>query len=38
MAALEWNVLQQLLQIEIDHKTAEAKTVAAAGGSEEGRR
>ena len=24
---VEWNVLQQLLQIEIDHKTAETKTV-----------
>jgi hypothetical protein len=28
---VEWNVLQQLLQIEIDHRTAEAKTVAMAG-------
>jgi protein-disulfide isomerase len=28
---MDWNVLQQLLQIEIDHKTAEAKTVAAVG-------
>jgi len=27
---IEWNVLQQLLQIEIDHQTAAAKTVAAA--------
>jgi protein-disulfide isomerase len=27
---IEWNVLQQLLQIEIDHKTAEVKTMAAA--------
>jgi len=27
---VEWNVLQQLLQIEIDHKTAETKTVASA--------
>jgi protein-disulfide isomerase len=26
---VEWNVLQQLLQIEVDHKAAEAKTVAA---------
>jgi len=28
---VDWNVLQQLLQIEIDHKAAEAKTLAAAG-------
>ena len=28
---LEWNVLQQLLQIEIDHKAAEAKLAAQAG-------
>lgn len=27
---VEWNVLQQLLQIEIEHKTAEAKTMASA--------
>jgi len=27
---VEWNVLQQLLQIEIEHKTAEAKTIASA--------
>ena len=27
---VEWNVLQQLLQLELDHKAAEAKTVAAA--------
>ena len=27
---VEWNVLQQLLQIEIDHKTAENKTMASA--------
>ena len=27
---VEWNVLQQLLQIEIDHTTAETKTVASA--------
>jgi len=27
---VEWNVLQQLLQIEIDHKTAETKTMASA--------
>jgi protein-disulfide isomerase len=27
---VDWNVLQQLLQIEIDHKTAEAKTMASA--------
>lgn len=27
---VDWNVLQQLLQIEIDHKTAEAKTMAVA--------
>ena len=27
---VEWNVLQQLLQIEIEHKTAETKTVASA--------
>jgi len=30
---VEWNVLQQLLQIEIDHKTAEAKTLASASGA-----
>ena len=28
---LDWNVLQQLLQIEIDHKAAEVKTAAATG-------
>jgi protein-disulfide isomerase len=28
-SALDWNVLQQLLQIELDHKAAEAKTMAA---------
>ena len=27
---VEWNVLQQLLQIEIEHKTAETKTIASA--------
>ena len=27
---VEWNVLQQLLQIEIEHKTAETKTMASA--------
>ena len=27
---VEWSMLQQLLQIEIEHKTAETKTVAAA--------
>jgi hypothetical protein len=27
---VEWNMLQQLLQIEIDHKTAETKTLASA--------
>src|SRR6266436_3899347 len=32
---LEWNVMQQLLQIEIDHKAAEAKTTAAAGAPKE---
>ena len=32
---VEWNTLQQLLQIEIDHKTAEAKTVAAAAAKKE---
>jgi hypothetical protein len=32
---VEWNTLQQLLQIEIDHKTAEAKTVAAAASKKE---
>ena len=32
---VEWNMLQQLLQIEIDHKTAETKTTASAASKKE---